>query len=86
MKRNRVAIKLFLIMAVIVGGCVVGVAAQTPTPPPTPTPSVVEVDTGTFVIEPHITYGEAGVMIGLLFVAALMFLSLAMEVISWLRQ
>jgi len=38
------------------------------------------------VLEPRITYGEAGVMIGLVLVAALLLLTLALEVVSWFKQ
>jgi hypothetical protein len=77
---------IFVLLMVVVFGGASRVAAQTPTPPPTPTVSVIETDDGAFVFEPSITYGEAGVIIALLFVAVLTLLSLAMEVVSWFRQ
>ena len=53
---------------------------------PTPTPTVVELTSGTFVIEPSINLGQIGVMVALLFVAGLSLLRLGLEVISWLKQ
>jgi hypothetical protein len=50
----------------------VSVSAQTPTPWPTPTPIV----TGEYVVQQSVTYGEGGVMVGLLFVAGLLLLDI----------
>lgn len=44
--------------------------AQTPTPWPSPTPIV----TDDYVIQQSVTYGEGGVMVGLLFVGGLLLL------------
>lgn len=84
MKRGIILFSMLVVVVGVLGTS--GVAAQTPTPPPTPTVSVIETDDGAFVFEPRITYGEAGVIIGLLFVSVLTLLSLAMEVVSWFRQ
>ena len=73
-----------LVMGLV--GSAAGVAAQTPTPPPTPTPSVVSTDSGVFVLEPRITYGEAGVMLFLVLVAGLLLITIGLEVVSWFRQ
>jgi len=86
MKRGSLVILVLVLVGVGLGLSAAGVAAQTPTPPPTPTPSVVSTDSGVFVLEPRITYGEAGVMIGLVLVAALLLLTLALEVVSWFKQ
>ena len=48
------------------------VMAQTPTPWPTPTPIVQ----GDFVVQQSVTYGEGGVIVGLVFVAGLMLLDI----------
>lgn len=53
---------------------------------PTPTPTVVDVNHGTFVLEPSISFGQVGVIVALLFVAALSLLRLGLEVIAWLKQ
>lgn len=61
------------------------VAAQTPTPEP-PVTEVIATESGSFVLEPRITYGEAGIMIGLVIVAALLLLRVGVEVVSWLLR
>jgi hypothetical protein len=61
-------------------------ACQTPTPPPTPTPTVVDVDSGTFVVSPVITLGEAGVIIALVLVSGLLLVRIALEVAGWLLR
>lgn len=62
------------------------VAAQTPTPEPTPTPQIVHGAEGDFVVTPEISYGEGGVIVGLLLIAGLLLVQIILEVGSWLRQ
>ncbi len=62
------------------------VSAQTPTPPPTPTPSVIAGDSGTFVVEPVISYGEAALIVVAFLIASLMLLQIILEVLACLRR
>jgi len=48
----------------------VSVAAQTPTPWPSPTPDVHS----NFVVVQEVTYGDGGIILGLLFVSGLLLL------------
>lgn len=60
------------------------VSAQEPTP--TPTPILVELDSGAFVVQQVITFGDVGVVVALLLVAGLLLIRLGFEVVAWLRQ
>lgn len=81
--RDRMrTLSLILIVFLIAGP----VAAQTPTPEPTPTPQVVHGAEGDFVVTPEISYGEGGVIVGLLLVAGLLLVQIIIEVGSWLRE
>jgi hypothetical protein len=51
---------------------------------PTPTPDVVQTSEGAFTLVPEITYGDAGVMLALIFVAGLLLVRLMLEVTGWL--
>ena len=64
------------------------VAAQEPTqtPEPTPTPHIVHGDSGDFIIEPTVSYGQAGIMVGLAAVVAGQMLVLGLEVATWLKR
>ena len=51
---------------------------------PTPTPQIVTVDGETFTVEARVSYGEAGVIIGLVLVAGVQLVALAVRVSEWL--
>jgi len=50
--------------------CALPVAAQTPTPWPTP------IVTNEYIIRQEVTYGDGGIIVGLLFVGGLLLLSI----------
>lgn len=52
----------------------------------TPTPVVVNGETGVFYVTQSVSYGEAGVIVGLFLVAGLLLLQVALEVSRWLRE
>lgn len=70
----------------------VGALALTPhtlnaqEPPPTPTPVVVELESGAFVVQQVLTFGDVGVVVALLLVAGLLLVRIGLEVVAWLRQ
>lgn len=70
----------------LLGLLVAPVAGQTPTPDPTPTPSVVDGSSGSFVVVPEISYGQGGIVLGLLLVAGLLLVQVGLEVASWIKQ
>lgn len=53
---------------------------------PTPTPQVITVSSGTFVLEPTITIGDAGIIIALFVVAGLLLVRVTQELLSWSRS
>lgn len=51
------------------------VAAQTPTPPAWPTPIATE----NYIIKQEVSYGEGGVILGLLFLSGIMLLDIGLN-------
>jgi hypothetical protein len=70
----------------LLGLLVAPVAGQTPTPDPTPTPSVIDGSSGQFVVVPSVSYGQGGVILGLLLVAGLLLIQIGLEVAQWIKQ
>ena len=60
--------------------------AQTPTPQATPTPEVINVSSGTFVLEPTITIGDVGIIIALFVLCGLLLVRVTQELLAWSRS
>jgi len=81
---NRVC--LIIVATVVLLGLAVPTRAQTPTPVPTPTPQVVHGEDGDFVIVAEVSYGQAGVVVALVFVAGLQLVGIMLRVIEWFKR
>jgi len=68
--RARVVLAALLAVFSTLGVC--PVAAQTPTPWPTPTPIV----TNDYIVQQTVTYGDGGIIVGLLFLAGVFLLNI----------
>lgn len=91
--RKSICILLLLVAVVAVAVATatspVPVLAQDPTPTPTPTPettSYVELPGGTFEINQKIDFGEIAIVVALLMLISLNFVSIGLEVASWLKR
>ena len=79
--------KACLVIAVVMLlGLAVPTQAQTPTPIPTPTPEIVHGESGDFMVLAEISYGQAGVIVALVFVAGLQLAEIMLRVAEWLRR
>lgn len=80
---------LLVVLAMVLG---VSALALTPQaviaqePAPTPTPVVIELESGAFVVQQVLTFGDVGVVVALLLVAGLLLVRIGLEVVAWLRQ
>jgi len=75
-----------IVVIVVLLGLAVPALAQTPTPDPTPTPQVVHGEDGDFVIVAEVSYGQAGVIVALVFVAGLQLIGIMLRVVEWFRR
>lgn len=91
--RKSICILLLLVAVAIVAVATatspVPVLAQDPTPTPTPTPETtnyVELPGGTFEINQKIDFGQIAIVVALLMLISLNFVSLGLEVASWMKR
>lgn len=93
--RKSICILLLLVAVAIVAVATatspVPVLAQDPTPTPTPTPTpettnYVELPGGTFEINQKIDFGQIAIIVALLMLISLNFVSLGLEVASWMKR
>jgi len=71
------AIKVTIAVVTIFALSVSPARAQTPTPWPSPTPDVVN---GEFVVIQAITYGDGGIILGLLFLGGVLLIDIVLKV------
>lgn len=74
-KRVRVYLAGLVMLSLTLAAFPVAVAAQTPTPPAWPTP----IATDNYIIRQEVSYGEGGIVVGLLFLSGLWLLDLGIR-------